>query len=206
MNAKWKVALGSVLAVTAIGGVLALDVNSQTAPREKTALSSPVAEDYTREWEQVKRDAVNDGWSAKDVSDAFESVRVEMEAKTRADRVARGLPAEPTPEETAYTDSLDALVYAQLDTVEAGCGWDGGKYSARLHGTNYGWCTVDGANNAEPLTHTRDACTAVQGRWTQQDDRFPDMKSAREAVVMVPATDAKDPVTGTCVLTKGEPT
>ncbi|WP_277243497.1 hypothetical protein [Mycolicibacterium obuense] len=196
MNSKWKVALGSVLAVTAIGGgVFVLVAHNTPAPRT-------VAGEYPA-LETTEYAPKVEGWSAKDVADAWDRVRAEVEAETRADRVARGLPAEPTPEETSYTDSLDALVTARLDVVEAGCGWDGGKYNARLHGTNYGWCTVDGANNAQPLTHTREACAVVQGRWTEQSDRFPDMKSAREAVVMVPATDAVHPVTGTCVLTDG---
>ncbi|MEX3644404.1 hypothetical protein [Mycolicibacterium porcinum] len=195
MNGKWKLALGSALAVTAIGGgVFVLVAHNTPAPRT-------VAGEYPA-LETTEYAPKVEGWSAKDVADAWDRVRAEVEAETRADRVARGLPAEPTPEETAYTDALDAMVTAQLDTVEAGCTWDGGKFNARLHGTNYGWCTVDADTSS--LTRTREACTVVQGRWTQQDDRFPDMKSAREVVVMVPATDAKDPVTGTCVLTKGE--
>lgn len=189
--------LASVFAVTAIGGgVLIMDAHNTPAPRT-------VAGEYPALETTDYAPKVDKGWSASDFSDAWERMRVEMEAKTRADRVARGLPAEPTAEETAYTDSLDALVTAQLDTVKAGCAWDGGEYEARLHGTNYGWCTADADASPDPLTHTRDACTAVRGRWTEQGDRFPDMKSAREAVVMVPATDAKDPVTGTCVLTDG---
>lgn len=202
MNGKWKAGLASVFAVTALGGVLALDVNAHNTPAPKTAMSPPAAaEDYTREWEQVKRDAVEDGWSRESVAKAFERLSAEMDAENRADRIARGLPAEPTAEETAYYDSLDALVSAQLDTVEAGCAWDGGDYDARLHGTNYGWCTVDADTSS--LTHTREACTAVQGRWTQQGDRYPDLKSAGDAVVAVGPTDAVSPVTGTCVLTDG---
>lgn len=202
MNGKWKVALGSVLAVTAIGGVLALDVNSQPAQREKTALSATVADEYSAAWEDVKRDAEQEKW-VRGVKEAFERLSEEMDAETRADRVARGLPAEPTVEETAYTDALGAHTEAMLDVVETACAWDGGDFDARLHGTNYGWCTADGADNADPLTHTRKACAVVQGRWTESADRFPDMKSANEAVVAVGPTDAVSPVTGTCVLTHG---
>lgn len=197
---------GLVLAVGVVlggAGVVGYTATRSAQSAEKTALTG-LADDYTAAWETLKDDAEN-GWSKEDL----EKVKRELEAEERADRIARGLPAEPTPEETAYNDAMDSwgpLTQAMLDAVQAGCAYDGGDWDVRLHGTNYGWCTADAAGRGVDvaLTHTRDACSYVRGTWTQSDDTFPDLKSAHDAVVIVGPSDAKQPVTGTCVMVYGK--
>ncbi|SIC63001.1 Uncharacterised protein [Mycobacteroides abscessus subsp. abscessus] len=106
---RTKAAVAGVALTALLGGMLAVDVASHPAPQEKTPLSSVPADDYTAEWGQLKREAVDEGWTQAQLQEAKDAARSyacvvdlsddpthEVEAKRTAEKLAAGC-TEPLP-------------------------------------------------------------------------------------------------------------
>lgn len=79
----WRQAAIAGVALTALmGGLLAVDVVNRPEQQEKTSLSTTVEEDYTAEWERLKREAVAEGWTRAQLQEARDAVR-EDEGRVR---------------------------------------------------------------------------------------------------------------------------
>lgn len=106
---RMQAAIAGVALTALLGGMLAVDVASHPAPQEKTPLSSVPAADYAEEWEQLKREAVDEGWTQAQLQEAKDAAQLhacavdlsddptpEVEDERRAEKLAAGC-TEPLP-------------------------------------------------------------------------------------------------------------